>query len=66
MGNVIETDRSMGSDYWAAYVGGEKLKQTDLNDTPKPISLPINDLPKELHNMTKNDYRTKMETKKKS
>ena len=43
MGNVIETVRSTGSDYWAAYVGGEKIK-TDLNDTPKPMSLPINDL----------------------
>ena len=45
---------------------GKKLKQTDLNDTHKPMSLSINDLPKELHNMTKNDCRTKMETKKKS
>ena len=43
----------------------KKSKQTDLNDTPKPMSLPINDLPKELHKMTKNDYMTKMETKKK-
>ena len=24
MGNVIENVRSTGSDYWAAYVGGEK------------------------------------------
>ena len=24
MGNVIVTVRSTGSDYWAAYVGGEK------------------------------------------
>ena len=46
MSNVIETVRSTASDYWAAYVGGEKKsKQTDLNDTPKPMSLPINDLP---------------------
>ena len=46
MGNVIKTVRSTGSDYWAAYVGGEKKsEQTDLNDTPKPMSLPINDLP---------------------
>ena len=28
MGNVIKTVRSMGSDYWAAYVIGEKI-QTD-------------------------------------
>jgi hypothetical protein len=45
MGNVIKTVRSMGSNYWAAYYGGEKKsKQTDLNDTPKPMSLPSNDL----------------------
>ena len=44
MGNVIETVRSTGSDYWAAYVGGVKSKQKDLNDTPEPMSLPINDL----------------------
>ena len=44
MGDVIETVRSTGSDYWAAYVGGEKYKQTDLNNTPEPMSLPINDL----------------------
>ena len=31
MGNVIETVRSTGSDYWAAYVGGAKIKKTDLN-----------------------------------
>ena len=45
MGNVIKTVRNKGSDYWAAYIGGEKKsKQTDLNNTPEPISLPINDL----------------------
>ena len=45
MGNVIKTLRSKSSDYWAAYVGGEKKsKQTDLNDTPEPMSVPINDL----------------------
>ena len=44
MGNLIETVRSTGSNYWAAYVGGEKSKQTDLNETPEPMSLPINDL----------------------
>ena len=45
MGNVIETIRSTGSDYWAAYIGGEKKsKQMDLNDTPELMSLPINDL----------------------
>ena len=44
MGSVIETIRSTGSDYWAAYVGGEKSKQTDLNNTPEPMSLPNNDL----------------------
>ena len=31
--------------YWDAYVGGEKSKQTDLKDTPEQMSLPINDLP---------------------
>ena len=31
MGNVMETVRSTGSDYWAAYVGGEKIK----TDGPK-------------------------------
>ena len=41
MGNVIETVRSMGSDYWAAYVGGEKIE----TDTLEPMSLLINDLP---------------------
>ena len=40
MSNVIETVRSTGSDYWAAYVDGEKI----LNDTPEPMSLPINEL----------------------
>ena len=44
MGNVIEFVRSTGSDYWAAYVGGKKSKQTDLNNTPEPMSLPINNL----------------------
>ena len=45
MGNVIETVRSTGSDYWAAFVGGEKKSiQTDLNNKPEPMSLPINDL----------------------
>ena len=42
MGNVIRTDRCTGSNYWAAYIGGEKSKQTDLNGTPEPLSLPIN------------------------
>ena len=31
MGNDIKTVRSMGSDYWAAYVGWEKIK----TDEPK-------------------------------
>ena len=44
MGNVIETVRSTGSDYWAAYIGGEKIKKDGLNNTPEPMSLPINDL----------------------
>ena len=44
VGNVIKIVRSTGSDYWAAYVGGEKSKQMYLNNTPKPMSLPINDL----------------------
>ena len=39
MGNDIKTVRSTGSDYWAAYVGWEKSKQKDLNDTPQPMSL---------------------------
>ena len=26
MGNVIETVRNTGSNYWAAYIGGEKPK----------------------------------------
>ena len=30
MGNVFETVRSMVSDYWAAYVGGEKIKTDGL------------------------------------
>ena len=39
MGNDIETVRSVGSDYWAAYIGWEKSKQADLNDTPEPMYL---------------------------
>ena len=31
-------------DYWDAYVGGEKSKQTDLKDTPEQMLLPINGL----------------------
>ena len=34
MGNVIETVRSTGSDYWAAYVGGEKIK----TNGPEPMT----------------------------
>ena len=30
MGNDIETVISMGSDYWAAYVGWEKIKTDRL------------------------------------
>ena len=30
MGNVIGTVRSTGFDYWAAYVGGEKIKTDGL------------------------------------
>ena len=30
MGNVIETVRSTGSDYWAAYIGEEKIKTDGL------------------------------------
>ena len=48
MGNVIETVRSTGPDFWAAHVGGEKSK-TDLNDTPEVTSLPINEWPILLH-----------------
>ena len=42
MGNVNETVKSTGSDYWAAYVGGEKSKQTALSNRPVPMSIPIN------------------------
>ena len=38
MGNVIKTVISTGSDYGAAYVGGEKIK------TDETMSLPINKL----------------------
>ena len=41
MGNVIKTVRSTGSDYWAAYVGGEKIKTDGLKQL---MLLPINDL----------------------
>ena len=44
MGNDIETVRSTGCDYWAAHVGGKKIK-TDGLKQPELISLPINDLP---------------------
>ena len=30
MGDDIETSRSTGSNYWAAYVGGEKIKADGL------------------------------------
>ena len=30
MGNDIKTVQIMGSDYWAAYVGGEKIKTDGL------------------------------------
>ena len=30
MGNHIETVKSMGSDYWAAYVGWQKIKTDGL------------------------------------
>ena len=30
MGDVIETVRSTSCDYWAAYVGGEKIKTDGL------------------------------------
>ena len=30
MGNDIETVRSTGSDYWAAYIGWEKIKTDGL------------------------------------
>ena len=30
MGNVIKTVRSTGFDYWAAYIGGEKIKTDGL------------------------------------
>ena len=46
MGNDSQTIRSMLSDYWAAHVGGEKSKLTDLNNTPELMSLPVDDLPK--------------------
>ena len=30
MGNDIETVRSTGSDYWAAHIGGDKIKTDGL------------------------------------
>ena len=30
MGNEIKSGSTMGSDYWAAYVGGEKIKTDGL------------------------------------
>ena len=35
MGNVIETVRSTGSDYWAAYVGGKKIKTDGLKQNTR-------------------------------
>ena len=37
MGSDIETGSTTGSDYWAAYIGGAKIKA-------EPMSLSINDL----------------------
>ena len=47
MGNDIETVRSTGSDYWAAYVGWEKIKTGRLkwHTRTNALQLPINDLP---------------------
>ena len=45
LGNVIKTVRSKGSDILELPTLVEKKsKQTDLNDTPEPMSLPINDV----------------------
>ena len=40
--NDIETRSTMGSDYWAAYVGGVKIKTDGLNNKPKLMSLSNN------------------------
>ena len=42
MGDDIETGRSTSSESWAAHVGGEKGKQTDIDDRPESMSSPIN------------------------
>ena len=48
MGNLIENVRKTGSDYWAAYVGGAKIKtdglkqQTRTNVITHYDLLPIN------------------------
>jgi hypothetical protein len=60
MGNVIETVRSTGSEYLFSYVCGEKIKTDGQNNTPEPMSLPINDLPysrqyKQLHILKSHD-----------
>ena len=44
MGNVIETIRSTGSNYWAAYIGGEKIKTDGLKWHTRTDVEPINDL----------------------
>ena len=44
MGNVIETVRSTVPITELPTLVEKKSKQTDLNDTPEPMSLPINDL----------------------
>ena len=40
MGNVIEPVRSKGSDYWAAFVGGEKIKTDRLKQHSRTDVIP--------------------------
>ena len=37
MGYVIKTVRSKGSNYWAAYIGGEKIKTDGLKQHTQTI-----------------------------
>ena len=44
MGDDIKTNRSTGSDYWAALctLFEQKLKQTAIDERPEPMPSPIN------------------------
>ena len=37
MGNDIETGSTMGSDYWAAYIGGAKIKTDPKRQTGSDV-----------------------------